>query len=253
MGTSSSKRPSMTPMLALVWVVFALLVATVALTATTVAIVATKPAAVVPGSGPGSGPGPGPGPTPALAGGLGGAMNPRRIPGPLAEFPAKGIRGSALTRQLLRTAKPPATTRTERLPGAAGVAAAATATATGPPTSYNPGTTSSTPRALPQLSTAEAMEHVARAGTRRAVVFVVRPDCPACVKLKDALARVGAASPELVSHVALLDTTAWRPLAHVLPTETVPQAFLVGGNTATRALSGAPSDEQLAAFLRSSL
>jgi hypothetical protein len=241
----------MTPMLALVWVVFALLVATVALSATIVAIVASRPVATVPGSGSGSGPGPGP--TPALAGGLGGAMNPRRIPGPLAEFPAEGLRGSALTRQLLRTAKPPATTRTERLPGAAGVAAAATATATGPPTSYNPGTTSSTPRALPQLSTAEAMEHVARAGTRRAVVFVVRPDCPACVKLKDALARVGAASPELVSHVALLDTTAWRPLAHVLPTETVPQAFLVGGNTATRALSGAPSDEHLAAFLRSSL
>jgi hypothetical protein len=245
----------MTPMLALVWVVFALLVATVALSATIVAIVASRPVATVPGSGSGSGPGPGP--TPALAGGLGGAMNPRRIPGPLAEFPAKGLRGSALTRQLLRTAKPPATTRTERLPGAAGAATGAAtpatgaiATATGPPTSYGG---SSAPRALPQLSTAEAMEHVARAGTRRAVVFVVRPDCPACVKLKDALARVGAASPELVSHVALLDTTAWRPLAHVLPTETVPQAFLVGGNTATRALSGAPSDEHLAAFLRSSL
>jgi hypothetical protein len=201
-------------LVAVAWVVFALLVATLALVTATVAIVATRPA---PSARLRTGS------MPQLAGGLGGATNPSYIAGPLAEFPAQGVVSAALTRQQLRGHTGSDAVHSERLPGSAGGSAGA--------------------RVVDSAGAAALIR-----GPDKSVLYVMQSRCPACVRTKAALQRM---PPALLSRVAILDVSQWEPVAHLLKTNAVPQAFVVGKGTVERGAAGAPSsDAQLQSFLR---
>jgi hypothetical protein len=168
---------------------------------------------------------------PQLAGGLGGATNPSYIAGPLAEFPAQGVVSAALTRQQLRGHTGSDAVHSERLPGSAGGSVGAGADA------------AAGARVVDSAGAAALIR-----GPDKSVLYVMQSRCPACVRTKAALQRM---PPALLSRVAILDVSQWEPVAHLLKTNAVPQAFVVGKGTVERGAAGAPSsDAQLQSFLR---
>lgn len=237
---------SMRAITAVAWVAFALIITTLALVATTLAIVATRPG-VRGGNGSGSGNGNGNGGSgsqPQLAGGLGGALNPARIDGPLAGFPAKGERSAALVLKGAPGASLP--TITARLPGKAGHGAALAA--------IDPSSTSTNAVVLRTVD-ARGAEALVNA-PQKSVVYVVQSSCPACVRVKallQALTTRGSTLPPL-PQIALLDVRDAQAVAHLFSAQAVPQAFVVGGGKVERGQAGAPPTEsQLVQYLQAAV